>query len=390
MWAEDFYLLPLARSIGSRPALLWAYQPWRRLPEYLPFLQVLRGSGPVGSLEGMGTLKNLEFPYLFTYGSPEDPRVQAEILQAGRAAWLQRALRSARIGLLPYRNEQMQSTFVDEFRLLRDLGLSIQHLSIGDLVRTSESLLDIEVEDFTNALLRDFPLHGVTRETLAQAARVSLALAYLAAENGLDVLSYNDIAPETHQVFGMRPCLYPPLYDQAGVLVTLEGDLGAASAALIMNRLTGSPIFFTEFWFWDEDENILVGGHGGPQNPAVASGDGTWISQDYEFAQTDRTEGAHLQFVARPGRVSLLQLRCKPGGWQAILATGQALESAPRLEGYPHAIIRLDAPVGQFLRQAASVGTTQHWIMVYGEPVEELRIFCQLANIDLEVIRNET
>ncbi len=245
VWAEDFYLLPLVRAIGSRPALLWAYQPWRRLPEYLPFLQVLRGSGPVGSLEGMGTLKNLEFPYLFTYGSPEDPRVQAEILQAGRAAWLQRALRSARIGLLPYRNEQMQSTFVDEFRLLRDLGLSVQHLSIGDLVRTSESLLDIEVEDFTNALLRDFPLRGVTRETLAQAARASLALAYLAAENGLDVLSYNDIAPESHQVFGMRPCLYPPLYDQAGVLVTLEGDLGAASAALIMNRLTGSPIFFS-------------------------------------------------------------------------------------------------------------------------------------------------
>ncbi len=97
-----------------------------------------------------------------------------------------------------------------------------------------------------------------------------------------------------------------------------------------------------------------------------------------------------MQFVARPGRVSLLQLRCKPGGWQAILATGLALESQPRLEGYPHAIIRLDAPVGQFLRRAASVGTTQHWIMVYGEPVEELRIFCQLANIDLEVIRNAT
>jgi hypothetical protein len=37
--------------------------------------------------------------------------------------------------------------------------------------------------------------------------------------------------------------------------------------------------------------------------------------------------------VVRPGRVILLQVRCTPGGWQAIAAPGEALDSPPRLEG---------------------------------------------------------
>ena len=153
------------------------------------------------------------------------------------------------------------------------------------------------------------------------------------------------------------------------------------------DRLAGSACLFTEFWFWDESENIVVGGHAGPQNPALASPGQAWISQDYEYAQSDRTEGAHLQFVARPGRVTLLQLRGTPGGWQAMVATGEALDSPPRLEGYPHAVVRLDVSVDRFVRQAARVGSTQHWIMAYGEVMAEVIAFCELAGIPLEVIQ---
>jgi len=387
VWSEDFYLRPLVDAIAGRPLAAWCYLPWRHLPEKVSFVQVLRGSGPVGAFESLGTLHNLDVRFAFTQGAADDPRPLAELEIAARAGRVWRLLRGARIGLLPARNEQMQSTFVDEFRLRHELGPTVEYLSVGDLVRTCASLPPGEVDEFICHLRESYPLQGVTEATLAEAARASLGLARLAADRHLDVLSLNDIAPETHAALGLRPALYPPLFDQAGILVGLEGDLGAATALFILNRLAGSACLFTEFWFWDEGENIIVGGHAGPQNPALASPGQAWISQDYEYAQSDRTEGAHLQFVAQPGRVTLLQLRGTPVGWQAIVATGEARHSPPRLEGYPHAVVHLDAPIDRFVRQAARVGSTQHWIMAYGEVLAEVIAFCELAGIPLEVIQ---
>jgi L-arabinose isomerase len=211
-------------------------------------------------------------------------------------------------------------------------------------------------------------------------------MAHLAAERRLDVLSFNDISAEVHLALGLRPCLYPPLFAQAGVHVGLEGDLGAATALFILQRLTGSPVFFVEIWVWDEAENIVVGGHAGPQNPEVALPEQVWIGQDAEFAQSDRTEGAHLLLIARPGPVTLLQLRGTPQGWQAIVARGQSLGGEPRLEGYPHAVVRLEAPLDRFIRQVARVGSTQHWVMAFGDALAEVQALCELAGVPLEIM----
>jgi L-fucose isomerase-like protein len=387
VWAEDFYLKPLVAAIGGRPLAVWCYLPWERPPRPAPFVSVLRGSGPVGTFEGLGTLRNLGVRFFFTQGAPGDPRVQSDLAAYARAAQVRRALQSARFGLLPGRNEQMQSTFVDEFRLLAEIGPLVFPLSVGDLQRKSQALPDGEVAAYLEHLRAAYPIRNVSSETLALAARASLALARLAVDGSLDLLSLNDIAPELHEVIGLRPCLYPPILEEAGIPLGLEGDLGAATALFVLHRLAGPPLLFTEIWFWDEAENVVVGGHAGPVDPRLARPGKAWISHDFEYAQSDRSDGAHFQLVARPGRVTLLQLRGTPGGWQAILVGGEALDTEPWLEGYPHAAVRLDFPVDTFVRRVANVGSTQHWIMAYGDVSHEVLALCELLGVPVEWIR---
>jgi hypothetical protein len=152
---------------------------------------------------------------------------------------------------------------------------------------------------------------------------------------------------------------------------------------LVLHCLTGTPVFFAEFWFWDEQKNILVGGHAGIQDPGVARPGEAFISHDFEYSQTDATEGAHLQFACRPGRITLLQLRWTPNGWQAITCAGDVVDQPAWIEGYPHAVIRPDVPVLEFLKQAAEVGTTQHWIMGYGDVRAGIRAWCKLGRVAL-------
>ncbi len=383
VWAEDFYLAPFLDALGNRPLAVWCFQPWHKLPLTLSFLDVLRGSGWVGAFEGLGTLHNLNQPFFFTYGAPDEERVIHDLEQFARVVSVVQALKCARFGLLPYRNEQMQSTFVDEFRLLHELGPKVEYLSVDQLAQASENIGEEEVEQYVHDLHNTLPICGVTEQTLKRAARVSLGLAHLALEHQLDVLSFNDIAEETHQRFGLRPALYPPLLWEHNLHIGLEGDLGAATALLILQRLSGQGVFFAEFWVWDQAENLMIGGHAGPQNPQMAEAGSVWVSQDYEFAQTDSTEGAHLQFVVAKGRVTLLQIRCKPQGWQAIAAQGSSLGGPPRLEGYPHIILRLDTSVDTFLRGCAEVGTTQHFVLTFGDFSREIKLLCDQLGIPL-------
>lgn len=386
VWAEDFYLMPLLEAIGSRPLVVWCYLPWQNPPRPAGFVDVLRGSGPVGTFEGLGTLRNLGVDYTFVYGAPGEQRLIAGLERVALAAQTRRALRSARFGILPARNEQMQSTFVDEFRLRAELGPSVEYLSAAQLKQAAAARPDAEVHDFVAQLKERFAVRGVSERTLESAARASLGMARLALERRLHLISLNDISTELHETLGLRPCLYPDLYDEHGILVGLEGDLGAAAAAFILHRLTASPLLFCEIWFWDEVQNLIVAGHAGPQNPRIARPGAAWISQDYEFQQSDATEGAHLQFIARPGVVTLLQLRGTPGGWQALAAAGEAVESEPWVEGYPHAVVRLAAPLERFLHSVAGAGSTQHWLMAYGNALGPLEEFGRLAKIPLEII----
>ena len=388
VWAEDFFIQPLLEALRGQPLAVWCYQPSSSPPRPASFVEVLRYSGPVGTLEGLGTLRNLGAQFAFLVGAPGSPQLRASLLAEARAAHAQRALRRARIGLLPARNEQMQSTFVDEFRLRADLGPQVEYLSVAELQQAAQSVPQSELEAYLQQLCDAYPLRGVSLETLARAARASLGLKKLALEHHLDLLSLNDISTELHTGLGLRPCFVTPRLDgEPNLLFGLEADLGAATAMLALSHLAGGPLFFVEFWFWDEATNLLVGGHAGLQDPQLARPAELFISQDYEYCNSDATEGAHFQFACRPGRVSLLQLRWTAQGcWQALACAGEVVDQPAWIEGYPHAIIRPDVGVLDFFRQAAEVGTTQHWIMAYGDVLDVIRAWCRLEKIALKEI----
>jgi hypothetical protein len=384
VWAEDFYLGPLVHAVNGRPLAVWCYLPWQEPPRPLPFGGVLRGSGPVGTLEGLGTLRNLGVNFLFTWGAPDSTRTRGDLAAFARAGHAWHILRRARVGVLPGRNEQMQTTFVDEFRLRHDLGPEVIPLSVSELKGAAEGLAEADVGAFARELRENYKVESVNEETLTWAARCSLGLAHLAKTHRLDLLSINDTADELHSRLGLRPCLYGEMMREGRVRIGLEGDLGAATAMLAQSAFTDDPLMFVEFWYWDEPLNTLVGGHAGLQDPRAAIPGKAWIGQDYEYAQTDRYAGAHFHFVARPGEVTFMQLRCTPDGWQAGMVSGEALKSEPWLEGYPHAVIRLAQPLDQFLRGVARVGSTQHWIMAYANTAPHIRALCSLLRIPLE------
>jgi L-arabinose isomerase len=392
-WTDESLLLPLLDTLRRQPLVLWCSLPWRRMPRPASFTEVLRSTGPVSAFRALGALRGHDVPFLFTWGSADDPRLQRDLEVAARAANVGSALRNARFGIAERGEGQGRvGGCEDDERVRERFGLTIERFDAAHVQAVEDAVPGEQVLDYLSAARVAYPVIEATEAALERSARAALGLARLAADHRLQMaLVQNPLSPP-EAVFPTEPGLYPGWPGAAASppeepLFLPEGDLCAGVATYVLHRLTGSPTLFLEFWYWDEALNQLVGGHAGPQNPAAGEPGEARVGLGYQFCKDGPPQGAQLEFIARPGRVTLFQLRAGPGGWQGVVATGVCLESRPVVEGVPHALLRLDTPIAHFLNRMAEVGASPHWILAYGSVAHEIEAFCQMHDIPLEILR---
>jgi len=381
-WTADNLLEALVPALGTTPLVLWCYLPGkasvaRHAPRPLEGPHFLLNTGPVGAFAALGTLHNLEAPFLFTYGAPDDLRLARDLQIAGRAARARQRLHDAAIGMVPCLDSQA--------RLLESTVPQVQLITLEEYRRAMQAASETDIARYLERLEARFAVKGVAVETLRAAATAMLGLSALARELRLAALGIEIEHAGLLRLLQMRPALYPGLEDEEQALYLPEADLGAAAASLVLHWLTGSPVMLLEMWTWDGPRNQMIGGHYGMQDPQMARPGQAWVSPDTYFSHPLESEGAQIQFIARPGRVTLFQVRCTPRGWQGVAASGMCLDSMPWTETCPHAVVRLDANIDQFLRRIAALGVSQHWAMAYGSVLPEIEAFCQMSNISLEL-----
>jgi hypothetical protein len=227
----------------------------------------------------------------------------------------------------------------------------------------------------------------ITDETLRRAIRSTLAISHFAHENHMNFLAVPDHNTAFRNDFGLCPGIPPgfEVLDDLHFIPSTDYDAIAASVALKM--ISNSPVFVMRIWFWDRAKNIVVGGHGGIQNPSGISYGPMWICGDYECSRTDPDGGAQLEFITRPGRITLLQISNSAAGCRALAASGICLESDPRIEGIPHAVVRLDCSIEGFLDNMAESGGSAYWAISYGDCIAELQALFELKAIQFEVLQ---
>jgi L-arabinose isomerase len=146
----------------------------------------------------------------------------------------------------------MTGTYVDEFRLKKEIGPELKYISVNDYSLICAGIPEETVEAFARDLKAEYRVaERVTEAGLAKSARVSLGLAKVVEKYRLDALALEDISEELHRVIGLRPCLYvPALFERA--VVSMEAEVGGAVALLMLKKLTGKPPMYVEIFTYDE------------------------------------------------------------------------------------------------------------------------------------------
>ncbi len=328
-----------------------------------------------------GFLRRQGINYEPVIGFYRDDDVYLEIKNHLDSILISRRLRELNIGILPYRCDQMTTTYVDEFCLNSLYGIELKYLELEDFRKIAQSFGSEEIGDL-RALLNNLGFSiEVDDSNLNEAIKYSLALEKIVKEHKLKALAINDIIDEMHDCFGLRPCLVNPRLTEFGINVSMEADIAAVIAMYVLNEFTGQKPFYSEILCADLKENNIIMGHAGYYEYENADpGYPVRIISDPEYKTTDRFSGACLYYKYKPGPVTIINSVYDNERIRWTVTEGQSLEGPPKFEGDPHVHCKLDIALKDFFKENMRNGVSQHWVVLFGHLADDLEIVCRWNN----------
>jgi L-arabinose isomerase len=382
MWCEDEIARSALKLLPMLPVVLCTFLPYRTLSPRVDFQEMIKGSGSVGTLQMSGFLHREGYRYVSAVGYYDDPSLYEEIADHCRALSVASALRHIRCGVLPFRCEQMSTTYVDEFELRRRYGVELKYLEIAALEREAHSSTEEEVDQLEATLRSEGYGIEIDAHNVREGIRYALALDKITAREDLQILAMNDVIEEMHGTLGLRPCLGHPEMSKRGVVVSMEADVAAGVAMKILQLFTGQAPFYTEIFTADLEKNALLMGHAGCHDPVNHDpAHGVHVVSDIEYENTDPFTGACIYFKYRSGPVTVVNSVYTDGKLRWSVFEGESLPGPPKMNGNCHLFCSVDLQIPELYRRILEAGVSQHFIVVAGHLRMKLRGLCSWLDI---------
>lgn len=390
-WAEDTPWITFLRELFDVPLMLASV-----VRESLSitdtndedqFIDFLSAGALVGFLEASGSVRRfgrdkmmLEIDTL--------QRLIPKIMRFATASKAMTMLKSSKVSLLACYNRAMWSTYVDPYNVFEKIGPELEFLSVAELCREIEHISDDEVATTVSEFKDKYRvMDNVDEEKFKASVRATLAMERLAQSVGTDLLVLNDIDKVLFEFVGLRPGFTPTKPDLELISVP-EGDIGGGLAVYFLSLLSGRIANFIEPFYIDEQNGGFVAGHAGPNNYTERP-ENMIIARDERFAKSKwKYAGAPFAWYVFPeGEKTMLHVSEENGKLKLVATLVECLPTKHYLASYSHANFRHKTlPPCELFKRIGECGVNQHFGIVSGNLLEELKVFASLMGFDLYVI----
>jgi L-arabinose isomerase len=393
-YLEDEMSLAFLDQLEDIFPVLFHSQGTRGLSGQYDLINAGRSWGNNSIVQLPGTLKrlrpNLRFGYVF--GNLDDASALEEIREYAWAARAVKKLRGRKVAFLPHRSSSisMYDTFPDEAMMMAQTRIKTSYLYVEDLITEMKNVPDADTETLARELYQKYEVIEPSEEEIRLAAKQSIALERLIGNKGIDALAI-DTGPGLIPYTGMIPCIGMDRLIDQGVVVSTEGDLGAAVSGLILRELTGGkPIQFWEHLAFDDERNWILGGHeGGSAGFTMAKANTRPRLRNTQYVDFGGIPGApHYgvvpEFITAPGPVTLLTLFRGPSGYEMRLASGESVDIDPLPVHYEHTVFKPNIPLKQYFKRIAELGVCHHFAVVYADVSNEVEKVAEILGMKLQ------
>jgi L-fucose isomerase-like protein len=261
----------------------------------------------------------------------------------------------------------------DRTRLRGTLGPEVVSVALEQFVEEWRKVPDDQTRAAARAVASRFSVQGPGERDLRGSLRVGMAMERLVKDLRLDALCFLG-QDYVEKAAGAPARLGGSLMLEKGCLVSCEGDLPGLVMMHMLFWLAGNPPLQAEWAQYDAAHNaLLLVGHG-IVSPAMAGSDARVTLTESPEAWGAEGAGVNLQFILKPGRVTMGGLLDTPTGWQMVISGGECLDHPCLPCREVHALVRVDRPVKQYVAEIQRQGVSHHVFVAYGDVREELEL----------------
>ena len=163
---------------------------------------------------------------------------------------------------------------------------------------------------------------------------------------------------------------------EQGITGACEGDVPNAITMKMLYELSGKPVNNTDLLDFNYGDNSILFAHCGSSGFSIAEG-------EIELAPVRLAEtGVCCKFLMKPGKVTAVDICGNGDNFRMSVMVGDAIPCGMEFPGNP-VKIRFDKNVEDINEEIMANGIGHHWMVAYGDYVEELKYFCKINGIKM-------
>lgn len=359
--------------------------------------------GMVAMLAAGGALHHLGINHYRVAGDFRDPAVLQKIVTFGKCAKVVTRLNGQKYGLIGGRSLGMYSATVSMQDWQKKFGIDIDHMDQSEIVRIADTIPDEQVEKAYTWLNENvgaiyYDDSKLTPEKLKTQIRHYEATKKIVRDN-----SYDFVGVKCHYEMSRHYCtecisaafMNDP-YDWDGpkepVVFACEADSDAALTMQILKLLTDDPVIFMDVRHYDAEYDVMVFCNCGSQSTYYAgrSDDPKENLKNvklYPCLDIYSGGGCHVNCMTKPGEATIARLNRTEGKYRMTIIPAEFVrlpdeKMAETTVEWPHVFAKLPFDHSIFLDKFDA----NHCHAVYGNILEELRMICEMLEIDVELL----
>ena len=314
-------------------------------------------------------IKEAKFEILINSKNSKRPEKILAIPSLGskKAKSIKEKIHNLKIGKIGSHPDGFDTCKYDQKKLIGLCGIKVDEIEIDTFLNNSRNVKSEEIEPTLNKLKKTISsIKEVNQKELILSLKLENSLKKLQEEG-----AYNAFAlrcwPEMFTKYGGAICAPASISTENKVPCACEADVYGAVTQLILQEVSGQPVFLTDIVDIDVDDDTGVFWHCGQApismcNPKI---------KPTATIHSNRKMPLLFEFPLKEGIVTMMRISQSFGEQKMVLSKGKMIDRPLPFTG-TSGVINFDNDTKEVLNNIISYGLEHHIAITYGDHVELL------------------
>ena len=375
-WIPTHAVIRVTDHFRHIPMLLWGLCGWHENG------RLVTTADQAGTTAIRPALEALGYTFKYVYNIIDQPYPLSKLDAYISACCARKALRSARVGTMGYRDMLLYGTQYEGNSMRGKIGVEVEPFEMLEMVQNLETLDPADIAAGVKFVKENWVFKKPCDDSVIEnGVKYALAVGKKIRERGWEAVTLIDV-DGMKKLLGFPPAMVFMLLEHYyGVLTVPENDVMGAVTQLIMKYLSGQIVPYLEYYEFFTDSMLIGVPDFVPK--AATMGDVTVLPAAFGLLNASLLNVSQV----KTGYVTCARLIYLNGKYKMHVYTGEAKTPMPWNEfGWDDPAPQLPSlqvfPDSCTVEQFAEKVSSQHVIVTYGNHVEALRDFCRLMDIE--------